>query len=113
MVWNNAQNTVCVCVCVCGTIGHCSRLESLTWAGGYKDCIFDYFMYILSCNIFIVQVFFLSQELKWRTGAATFWTLTLMPVALVLFVLLVNFKVFRPFLWIQGTFLSTIISFPL
>ena len=59
------------------------------------------------------QMFFLSQELKWRTGAATFWTLTLMPMVLALFVLLVNFKVLRPFLWIQGMLLSTNISFPL
>ena len=70
------------------------------------ECTLD----ILSCNIFIIQMFFLPQELKWRTGAATFWTLTLMPVVLLLFALLVNFKVFRPFLWIQGMLLSTNIS---
>eukprot|EP00794_Sanderia_malayensis_P008134 gene8134-9004_t len=45
---------------------------------------------------------FAAQEFKWRTGAATFWVVTLVPALLVTFEIVMNIEPFRPFLSIQA-----------
>ncbi|XP_065070034.1 nucleoporin NDC1-like [Rhopilema esculentum] len=42
-----------------------------------------------------------NQELKWRTGAATFWAMAFMPFIVGLLHLTSSFRIFSPLLWIE------------